>query len=87
MKYDHPVITDIIEGYRKQGCDILPDDDNAVSYKSLKLLQLIKISTGDLSAHVPEPVDTDIKRLRADTDRVSLELIGAVVKTTGYKPK
>lgn len=86
MKYPTE-LPNIIEGYRKQGFNILPDDDNAVSYKGLKLLQLIKMSTGDLSAHVPEPVTPAIKELRADTDRVSLELIGAVAKTTGYRPK
>ena len=75
-------IQNIIEGYRKQGLDILPDDDNAVSYAGLKLLQLAKMEPDDMRSHVPSPVTPQEQKMREESDRAFLDLVSAIAKTT-----
>lgn len=77
--------TDIIEGYRQQGFEILPDDDNAVNFKCLKLLQLTVLEPAETRSHVPTPVGKKEKKVRANSDRAFLDLLRIAATTTGYR--
>ena len=77
-----PVLIDIIKGYRQDGLDILPDKDEDVNFKGLKLLQLAILDPDDMRSHVPEPVSEMEKKVRADSDRAFFEMLFAVAKTT-----
>ena len=80
-------VKDIIEGYRQQGLDILPDDDNAVSFKGLKLLQLAALEPDEMGSHVPKPVDHKDQMARADSDRAFLDLISTMARTATKPPR
>jgi hypothetical protein len=80
-------LLNIVKGYRQQGLDILPANNNAVSFKGLKLLQLAKLEPDDMRSHVPMPVRLNEQKVRATSDRAFLDLLSAVNKMTASCPK
>jgi hypothetical protein len=75
----------LIDGYRKQGFDMMPQD--GLTYRDVKLAQLAKMSIGDLRMHVPEPMDGRAVKLREKTDENAVRLFAAVSRVTGFVPK
>lgn len=74
-------VRDIIAGYRQLGLDLLPDDDSAMTFKNLKLIQLATLEADEMRTHVPAPINPAEQKVRADSDRNFLELVRAVNKT------
>lgn len=76
----------ILKAYRGQGFDIFPDDDAAVGYINIKLLQLIKLSPKDIIDHMPPTPGFGMGELRAATDKLTLDMIRIAARTSNYDP-
>ncbi len=76
----------IIAGYRAVGLDLLPDGDRDVDYRQLKLFQLSLMSLDEVRAHMPQPVERVMTRLRDNMDWITLDMVGASAMTAGYQP-
>jgi hypothetical protein len=69
---------DLITGYSKLGADIFPKDDNDVSYKHLKMLQLIKLDGP--YARDPAPDGGLLKKFRENMEDYTLTALQAATK-------
>lgn len=82
-----PGMTNIIESYRRNGLDILPQNDQPLEYASLKLLQLIKVSREDIDPQVPSPLSTRMAELQRISGELTLEMFEAAAKTFDFLPE
>lgn len=71
---------DVINSYSKLGIEIFPKDDNDVSYKHLKMLQLIKLDGP--YARVPDPEPGVLKEFRENMADYTLTTLQAATKLT-----
>jgi hypothetical protein len=71
----------ILDSYRGLGLDILPGQDETLSYASLKMLQLIKLSPEDIESQIPVATSPQIANLRRVSGDITLEMLEAAART------
>lgn len=80
-------MTRITDAYRQLGFDVLPRDDAAISYRNIKMLQLIRFTHEDLHPHVPAPLEPAMAEMKRKTGKALLDMVAAAGKSFGYAPK
>jgi hypothetical protein len=76
----------IVDTYRHQGLELLPRDDNSITYKGLKLLQLVDFSEGEIFTHMPDPTDPAMAETRDKAAEATLGMVLAAAKTADFTP-
>jgi hypothetical protein len=82
-----PQMTHIMQAYKNLGFEVLPQDDRVVSYRHIKLLQLIQFSHEDLHPHVPAPLDPTMAEMKQKTGKAMLDMVAAASKSFDYTPR
>lgn len=77
----------IATAYKGAGLDILPDDDAKVTYRNIKLLQLLQFSNEDIAPHVPASPDPKMAQVRERAERSMVGMIKAAAQSFGYTPQ
>jgi hypothetical protein len=75
----------IVAGYRPAGLDLLPRADADWTYGTIKRLQLCICSPGEVEVLTPMPGDR-LQELRRKAGGVTLNMILAAAKSSGFKP-
>lgn len=71
----------MVDSYSRHGFNIVPGGDEAPSYESIRLIELMAFSKGEVRPHVP---DHDANTPEADG--INVRIMKAVAETVGYVP-
>lgn len=72
---------DTVDSYSRHGFNVAPGEDEAPSYESIRLIELMVFSQGEVRPHTPGH-----QANRPETDGINVRIMKAVAETVGYVP-